>query len=86
MVGGVIAGTVIGAVLGAIVGIVCGIMKYPFASIKIPFQIFCGIVGLGIAFLFVVLQMKWFFMANFREFRIAIIRKKAVPGINAILT
>jgi uncharacterized membrane protein YjjP (DUF1212 family) len=87
MVGATISGALVGFVLGFIVGIVCAIIKYPFESIKIPFQIFCGTLGLGIGFLFVVLQMKWFFRADFREFRIAIIKKKkAQPGIGAVLT
>jgi len=75
IVGSGLSGVLIGGVLGFIVGVVCVITKHPFESIKIPFQMFCGILGLGIGFLFNILFLKWFFNANFHDFRIAIIKK-----------
>lgn len=75
MIGAGLSGGLMGGVIGFIVGLVCGIAKYPFESIKIPLQIVCALLGLGIGFLFLILQLKWFFKANFRDFRIAIIKK-----------
>jgi len=75
MIGAALSGALIGGVLGFIVGLVCRIAEYPIDSIMIPFRIFCFILGLGIGFLFIILQLKWFFKANFHDFRIAIIKK-----------
>lgn len=74
--GGFIAGSIAGGILGFIVGIICGMTNYPFDSIKLPFQILCILLGLVIGLLFIILQLKWFFRAKFRNFRIAIIKKQ----------
>lgn len=75
MIGAGLSGALIGGVLGFAVGLLCGIIGYPFESIKIPLQIFSIILGLGIGFKFIILQLKWFFKTNFHDFRIAIIKK-----------
>lgn len=75
VIGGVLSGAIIGAILGAILGIVCAITKYPFDSIKTPFQIFCVLLGGGIGFLFLIFQVKWWIKTDFSDFRIAILKK-----------
>jgi uncharacterized membrane protein YjjP (DUF1212 family) len=74
-VGAVICGALAGGVLGFIVGLVCEIIKFPFVSIKVLFQIFGGMLGFGVGFLFIIVQLKWFYKANFKDFRIAILKK-----------
>ena len=76
-IGSTISGALIGGILGFILGIICRILKYPFENIKIPFQIFCFLLGLGVGFCFLILLVKWFFRAKFGNFKIALIQKDA---------
>jgi hypothetical protein len=32
-------------------------------------------LGFGVGFLFIIVQLKWFYKANFKDFRIAILKK-----------
>ena len=73
-IGSTISGALIGGILGFIVGIICQITRYPFDNIKIPFQVFCFLLGLSIGFCFLILLVKWFFRAKFRSFRIALVQ------------
>ena len=70
-----LAGGIIGGIIGGIVGVICSITNFPFESIKIPLQIISGLIGLSVGFVFLVLMLKWFFRAKFRDFRIAILSK-----------
>ena len=76
-IGSTISGALIGGILGFIVGIICRILNYPFETIKIPFQILCFLLGLGVGFCFLILLVKWFFRAKFRNYRIALIKNDA---------
>ena len=71
---GGLCGALIGGILGFIVGIICAVSHYPFDNIKLPFQIFCGAIGLGVGVLFVILQLKWIFNTKFAKFRVGIIK------------
>jgi uncharacterized membrane protein YjjP (DUF1212 family) len=77
MIATAICGGIIGAILGFIVGLTCVFIGVPVEPIKIPLQILSSIIGLGIGLLFVIVQLRWFFRAKFKDFRIAIVKKNA---------
>lgn len=70
-----LCGGLIGGVFGGIVGGICAVTDFPFETIKIPLVVISYLLGTLIGFLFLILQLKWFFRANFKNFRIAILNK-----------
>ena len=81
MIASFVCGAVIGGILGFIVGAICAAVNYPFESIRIPFTIGSFLLGAVIGFLFLILQLKWFFKTKFKNFRIALINtEQAVAG------
>ena len=70
-----ICGGIVGAIIGFVVGLTCSFIGVPIAPIQIPLQIVSAIIGFGIGWLFVIVQLRWFFRANFKDFRIAIVKK-----------
>ncbi len=74
-IGALLLSILIGGFIGLVTGMICRLKNFPFESIKVPFIIFCYIVGFGIGFSFFIFQVKWFFKANFSNFRIAILKK-----------
>ena len=75
MIAAAICGGIVGAILGFVVGFTCAFIGVPFEPIKIPLQILSALIGLGIGLLFVIVQLRWFFRAKFKDFRIAIVKK-----------
>jgi len=74
MIASAICGFIMGIILGALVGAICAGMDFPFETIKIPLMIIAYLLGTGIGFLFLIVQLKWFFKARFKDFRFALLK------------
>lgn len=63
----------LGAMIGVVLAVISTLAHVPVKSILPPVKIASFGLGMAIGFLFLIVQIKWFFRAKFRKFRIILV-------------